>query len=126
MIFSGVCSPYAPAASMASGLNVAGALPVPTSSVGGGGSRRRSSSIEIMISPSAAARSLLSKLNIRKPSILSISSNASSPGCGGGGDRRNSSQEDFFNRGAFDSVLFNHIVYRWNYTSKLLKKEVRN
>ena len=56
---------------------------------GGGGIERRSSSFDI--SPSAAARSLLSKLSVRKPSILSISSNASSPGAN---ERKNSSSQE--------------------------------
>ncbi|XP_059098471.1 mucin-2-like [Tigriopus californicus] len=51
--------------------------------------------LSLDISPSAAARTLLSKLSVRKPSILSVSSTASS--IGGYGERKNStSQEELF------------------------------
>ncbi len=101
------CSGYyqcTPQVSIASDANDITAL---IASTGGTMEReRRSSSFDI--SPSAAARSLLSKLSIRKPSILSISSNASSPGGiggngnggGGGGSEQkfSSSQEDLILR----------------------------
>ena len=90
---------YTPQVSIASDPN--DPLAVEAGGIGrGAGHERRSSSFDI--SPSAAARSLLSKLSVRKPSILSISSNASSPGAPGGhGDRKNStngSQEELFLR----------------------------
>ena len=62
------------------------------------------------ISPSSAARSLLSKLSVRKPSLLSLSSNASSPVSGFyshfySGERKNSSsQEDLFSRRELASI----------------------
>ena len=61
-------------------------------------------------SPSLMARSLLGKLAIRKPSILSITSNLSSPGGNGsGGENKNGrfggSLEDI-EKGIFVHLLF--------------------
>ena len=82
------CTPQVSIASDGDAI-AAGNLAAHAGGGGGGGIERRSSSFDI--SPSAAARSLLSKLSVRKPSILSISSNASSPGAN---ERKNSSSQE--------------------------------
>ena len=61
------------------------------------------------ISPSAAARSLLSKLSVRKPSILSISSNNSGNSFFGGSRKNSTSQEELFHRRKHDFASIDNI-----------------